>query len=97
MTLFFYDPDLLSSYDVPTFLLKLLLPRVQESLAAKLECREIHEKMSIPGNVFDRQQAQRDSDEFHHDSRNFGDIIGDSVRIVGAKNYCNQYLYLAFQ
>ena len=43
VTLFFYDPDLLSSYDVPTFLIKLLLPRVQESPAAKLECREIHE------------------------------------------------------
>ena len=41
----FYDPDLLSSYDVPTFLIKLLLPQVQESLAAMLECREIHERM----------------------------------------------------
>ena len=30
---------------VPTFLIKLLLPRVQESLAAKLECREMHEKI----------------------------------------------------
>ena len=28
----------------PMFLIKLLLPRVQESLAAKLECREIHER-----------------------------------------------------
>ena len=27
--LFFYDPDLLSSYDGPTFLIKLSLPRVQ--------------------------------------------------------------------
>ena len=26
--------------------------------------------MSIPGNVFDRQHAQRDSDELHNDSRN---------------------------
>ena len=43
VSLFFCDPDPLSSYDVPTFLIKLLLPRVQESLAAKLECREIHE------------------------------------------------------
>ena len=29
----------------PTFLIKLLLPRVQESLAAKLECCEIHERI----------------------------------------------------
>ena len=26
--------------------------------------------MSFPGNVFDRQLAQRDSDEIHKDSRN---------------------------
>ena len=45
--LFFYDPELLSSYDVPTFLIKLFLPRVQESLAAKLECREIHERIWV--------------------------------------------------
>ena len=44
VSLFFYDSDLLSSYDGPTFLIKLLLPRVQESLAAKLECCEIHER-----------------------------------------------------
>ena len=43
----FYDPDLLSSYDVPTFLIKLLLPQVQESLAAMLECREIHERIWV--------------------------------------------------
>ena len=45
VSLFFYDPDLLSSYDIPTFFIKLLLPRVQESLAAKLECREMHERI----------------------------------------------------
>ena len=45
VSLFFYDPDLLSSYDIPAFLIKLLLPRGQESLAAKLECRETHERM----------------------------------------------------
>ena len=32
---------------VPTFRIKLLLPRVQESLAAKLECREIHERVWV--------------------------------------------------
>ena len=30
---------------VPTFLIKLSLPRVQESPAAKLECFEVHEKI----------------------------------------------------
>ena len=34
-------------YDVPTFLIKLLLPRVQESQAAKLECRETHERIWV--------------------------------------------------
>ena len=32
---------------VPTFLIKLLLPRVQECRAAKLECREIHERIGV--------------------------------------------------
>ena len=41
----FYDPDLPSSSDIPTFLIKLLLPRVQESLAVRLECHEIHERI----------------------------------------------------
>ena len=30
-----------------TFLIKLLLPRVLESLAAKLECREMHERIRV--------------------------------------------------
>ena len=33
---------------------------------------------NIPGNVFDRQHAQRDSDELHNDLEQFGDITGDS-------------------
>ena len=45
VNLFFYDPDLLSSYDGLT--IKLLLPRVQDSLAGKLECREIHERARV--------------------------------------------------
>ena len=45
MSLIFYDLDLLSSCDVPTFLKKLLFPRVQGSLAAKLECCEKHERI----------------------------------------------------
>ena len=52
MSLFFYDHDILSGYDEPTFLIKLLSPRVQESLAAKLECREIHVRIRVLlGNV----------------------------------------------
>ena len=47
VSLFFYDPDLLSSYDIPTFLIKLLLHRVRKSRAAKLECREIHKRRSV--------------------------------------------------
>ena len=47
VSLFFYDLDLLSSYDIPTFFIKLLLSRVQESLAAKLECCEIHERILV--------------------------------------------------
>ena len=47
VSLFFCDPDLLSSYDIPTFLIKLLLLRVQESRAATLECREIHERIWV--------------------------------------------------
>ena len=59
MSLFFCDLDMLSGYDGPTFLIKLLLPRFRESQAAKLECREItRENMSIPGNVSDRQHAR---------------------------------------
>ena len=47
VSLFFYDLDLLSSCDGPTFLIKLLSHRVQESPAAKLECREIHERICV--------------------------------------------------
>ena len=45
VSLVFCDLDLLSSYDRPAFLNKLLLLRVQESLAAKLECRETQERI----------------------------------------------------
>ena len=46
-SLLFYDLDLLSSYDGPTFLIELLLPRVQGSPVAKLKCREIHERIWV--------------------------------------------------
>ena len=51
MSLFFYDPDLISC-DVLTFLIKLLLLRVQESPAAKLECSEIHERYEYSWKTF---------------------------------------------
>ena len=47
VSLFFYDLDSLSSYDEPTFLIKLFLPRVHESPAAKLECLEMHERIWV--------------------------------------------------
>ena len=57
--------------------------------------------MSIPGNVFDHQHGQRDSDELHNDSRNLAISLAilrsEELRIVGAKNHCNQCLYLAFR
>ena len=60
----------------PTFLIKLLLPRVQGSLAAKLECRKIHEEMSIIGNFFARQHPRWDPDEVHIDPRNLATPSG---------------------
>ena len=48
----FYDPDSPSSYDNTAFLIKLSLPRVQESLTAKLECCEIHEKIRVFQETF---------------------------------------------
>ena len=45
-----YSSTMLTYWAVMTdlrFLIKLLLPRVQESQAAKLECREIHERIRV--------------------------------------------------
>ena len=47
VSLFFCDPDSLSIYDIAMFLIKLLLHRVRKNRAAKLECREIHERMWV--------------------------------------------------
>ena len=101
VSLFFYDPDLLSSFDILAFLIKLLLPRVRGSLAAKLECREIHERMSILGNVFDRLHARRDSGELHNDSSNLAISLAilrtEGIENSGSEEHCNQYLYFVFQ
>ena len=99
---FFYDPDLLSSNDVPTFFIKLLLPRVQESLAAKLECCEIHERIwrfletfsnvSMLNEILMIYTMIQEIWRYHWRLREQKDL-----RIVGAKNYCNQCIYLVFQ
>ena len=73
-----------------------------------MECRKTYERMSILGNVFDCQHARRDPDELFNYSRilatSWGivDDFKDSeekkeLRLVGVKNHCNQYLYLASQ
>ena len=87
---FFYDPDLLSSYDIPTFLIKLFLPRVRESLAAELEMpRNTREGMSVPGNVFDRQHARRDPEEFFNYSRNLATPSGIADDVDDSKKRRN--------
>ena len=63
--------------------------------------RNTREDMSIPRNFWSSTcstRSWRTTQKF----KKFGDIIGDSekrrnLRIVGAKNHCNQYLYVAFQ
>ena len=67
----FYDPDLLRQLWRPTFLIKLLLPRVQEKPSREVGMlRNTRENMSVLGNIFDCQHARRDPDELHNDSRN---------------------------
>ena len=61
---------------VPTFLIKLLLTWVPQNLAANRECREIHEDLSFPGNVFDCQPARRDPDELRNTSKNLATSSG---------------------
>ena len=57
------------------------------------------EDVSILENVFDRQHVQRYSDELHNDSRNLTTwlaMLRKELRILGAKNHCNQYFHRAF-
>ena len=78
VSLFFNDVGLLSSNDVPSFLITLLLLRVQESLAAMSECCEIHERIwSIPGNVFWSSACSTKFWWITQWFKKFGDIIGD--------------------
>ena len=109
VSLFFDDPDLLSSYDSSSVPHQTLTTSSSRKPSREVEMpRNAREDMSIPGNVFDRQHARRDPDELHNCSRKLAtpsriaDDVEDSekkkeLRIVGAENHCNQYLYLSFQ
>ena len=86
MSLFFFDPDLLSSSDctyVPHQTLITSSSRKPSSDIGML--RNTGENMSIPGNVFDRQHARRDPDELHNDSRNLA-TLSSIVRKEGIEN-----------
>ena len=61
-----------------TFFTKLLLPRVQESLAAKLECCEIHEKMWVFLETFLMSTCSTRSWWITQWFTKFGDIMGYS-------------------
>ena len=77
VNLFFYDPDLLSSKDGPTFPHQAL-----NTSSSRKHCREVgmprntRESMSIPGHVFDRQHARRDPEKLHNSSRNLATPSG---------------------
>ena len=87
---------------VLAFLIKLSLLRVQESLAAILECCEIHERIWVfletflSVNMLDEilmnytmiQEIWRQHQRFWEQKE---------LRKVEAKNHCNRYLYLAFR
>ena len=78
----------------------LLSPQVRESLAANLECRETHERMSISRNVFDRLHARRDSDEKINDSRNLTTSVAilrkEGIENSGSEEPLQSILLLSF-
>ena len=84
VSLFFYDPHLLSSYDSAHV-------RHQESRAVKLECREIHEIIWVFLNIFDRRHAERDLEKKkkHHYPRNLATPSGiaDDVEDSEKRNW----------
>ena len=49
--------------------------------------RNTRDNMNIPGNVFDLQHAQRDSDEVHNDSRN----LAMSLAILRKEGIANSW------
>ena len=84
--LFFYDPDLPSSYDctyVPHQALITSSSRMPSREVGML--RNTRENMSILGNVFDCQHARRDPDELQNDSRNLATSLA-ILRKEGMKN-----------
>ena len=96
----FHDPDWLSSYDGPAFLIKLSLPRVQESLAAILECCEIHGKIWVFQETF---LVVNMLDEILMNCAMIREIWRGcwvfweqkELRKVKAENHFSQHLYLA--
>ena len=87
---------------VPTFLIKLLLPRVPKSLAANQECSEIHERIwvfletflivNLPDKILINYTIIQVIWQHHQE------FLGEKeLRKVGAKNHCNEYLCLAFK
>ena len=85
VSLLFYDPDLLGSYDVPTFLIRLFLPPVQESLAAKLECCEKTRGNEYSWKRFWSSTCSTTSDELHNDSRNLAILRKERVDNSGCE------------
>ena len=78
----------------------LLSPQVRESLAAKLECHDTHERMSVLGNVFDRLHARRDSDEKNINSRNLTTSVAilrkEGIENSGCEEQLQSILLLSF-
>ena len=99
----FYDPRTHRAVvTVPTFLINFLLLRVQESLAAILECCEIHKKIWVFLETFlivnmldDILMNYTMIQTIWRHYRRFWEQ--KELRKLRAKNHCNQYLYLAFR
>ena len=81
---------------VPTFHIKLLSPRVPESLAANRECFEIHVFpetsliVNLPDECLSNYIMIQEIWQHH-----WGFREEKELRKVEVKNHCNQYLYLA--
>ena len=71
VSLFYYDPDLLSSSWQTYVLHQALITSSSRKPSREIEMpRNTRENMSILGHVFDRQHAQRDPEELHNYPRN---------------------------
>ena len=83
---FFYDPDSPSSYDNTYIPRQALITSSSRKLGREIEMLwNTREDMSIPGNVFDCQNARRDPGELHNDSRNLATLLG-VLRTEGIEN-----------